>query len=134
MVSNIFVNLPVQNLPASKEFFTKLGFTFNAQFTDENAACLVVSDTIYAMLVTHERFKGFTKKQISDAKTSTEMLLALQVGSREEVDAILEKAFDAGATSYIEPQDHGWMYARNFADPDGHQWEIFFMDSTNVPR
>jgi predicted lactoylglutathione lyase len=128
MTKQIYVNLPVKNLEKSKEFFAKLGFNFNNQFTDEKAACLILGDSIYAMLLEEKFFQTFTKKEICDAQKHTEVLIALSSDSREEVDEILGKAVEAGGLIYKEAQDHGWMYVRSFADLDGHQWEFLFMD------
>lgn len=130
MATKIFVNLAVKDLDRSVEFFSKLGFTFNQQFTDDKATCMIISDNIFAMLLVEERFKDFTKKEICDAKKSTEVLIALDAESREKVDEIVNSAVKAGGSIYTEPQDHGWMYAHSFADLDGHQWEILFMDET----
>ncbi len=134
MATKIFVNLPVKNLNRSIEFFTKLGYTFNPQFTDENATCMIIGENIFAMLLVEERFKDFTKKPIADAKKSTEVLIALDAESREKVDEMVKKAVDAGGSIYIDPQDHGWMYAHSFADLDGHQWEVMWMDESAVPQ
>lgn len=135
MATKIFVNLPVKDLKRSMDFFTALGYTFNMQFTDEKAACLVISEDIYSMLLTEEYFQTFTpKKQVSDATKTTEAIIALSADSREAVDDILEKAVKAGATLYRDTQDHGFMYERSFADPDGHQWEILWMDPAFVQQ
>lgn len=134
MATKVFINLPVRDLEKSKTFFEKLGFSFNPQFSDENAACMVISDTIYAMFLTEDYFKTFTPKAISDAKTSTEVLVALDAGSREEVQQIVTRAKELGATIYTEPQDHGWMYQHSFADLDGHQWEFAYMDESQLPN
>lgn len=129
MATKIFVNLPVKDLKKSMDFFTHLGFSFNPQFTDEKAACLVISEnSIYAMLISEPFFKTFTKKEISDAKKTTEVLLAIDAESREEVDTMVKRALEAGGSVYMNPQDHGWMYGHSFADPDGHQWEVLYMD------
>jgi uncharacterized protein len=130
--TKIFVNLPVKDLNRSKEFFTSLGYSFNAQFTDDNAGCLVISDEIYAMLLTEPFFKGFTKKEIADADKTSEAILALSFDSREQVDAIADKALSAGGKPAMEPQDHGFMYGRSFLDPDGHHWEAVWMDPAAV--
>ena len=130
MATKIFVNLPVKDLNKSIEFFTKLGFSFNPQFTDEQATCMIIGENIFAMLMVEERFKDFTKKEICDAKKSTEVLIALDAESREKVDEIIKKAVAAGGSTYVEPQDHGWMYLHSFADLDGHQWEIAYMDES----
>ena len=130
MPINIFVNLPVKNLEKSKEFFTKLGFRFDKQFTDENAACLVISDTIYSMLITEQFFTRFTKKRIADATTTTETINAIQLGSREDVDDMKDKAVAAGGKVHRDPEEHGWMYGQSIEDLDGHLWEFFWMDPT----
>lgn len=134
MATKIFVNLPVKDLNKSMDFFTQLGFTFNPQFTNHEAACMVISEHIFAMLLTEERFKDFTKKEIADARKTTEVLLALDAESREAVDDIVRKAVSAGGTLYADPQDHGWMYGHSFADPDGHQWEVLYMDEAALQQ
>lgn len=126
------MNLPVKDLAASMDFFGKLELSFNEQFTDENAACLVVSDTVFVMLVVEEFFQTFTKKEIVDATKMTEVFIALSVDDREAVDAFLEKALEAGAVEAREVQDQGFMYSRSFEDPDGHIWEFFCMDEKAV--
>lgn len=128
MGTKVFLNLPVKDLNKSKEFFAKLGFTFNPQFTDQNAACMVISEDNYAMLLVESFFKTFTKKEIADAKKSTEVLIALSAENKAKVDEMLGKALAAGAKEPRAPQDHGFMYGRAFEDPDGHNWEIFWMD------
>lgn len=130
MSTQIFVNLPVNDLQASIAFFTRLGFTFNPQFTDDTATCMIVSDTIFVMLLTHDKFKTFTPKPISNAKTSTEVLLAISRDSREAVDTMVREAVAAGGTTYNQPQDHGFMYAHGFQDLDGHIWELLYMPAT----
>lgn len=133
MATKIFVNLPVRDLSKSMEFFAKLGFTFNAQLTDEDATCMIVGENIFAMLLIEERFREFTKKPIADARKSTEVLLALDVASRDEVDQMVCNALSAGGSVYTDPQDHGWMYGHSFADLDGHQWEILYLDEPALP-
>jgi uncharacterized protein len=133
MATQIFVNLPVKNLDKSIEFFTALGFSFNAQFTDEKATCMVVSDTIFVMLLTEPFFAGFTKKAVADATKTTEVILCLSAESRDAVDDMVKKALAAGGTAPIDAQDHGWMYQHGFADIDGHQWEIAYMDASALP-
>lgn len=128
MATMIFVNLPVKDLNRSIEFFTKLGFTFNPQLTDETATCMVVSEDIFVMLLTHTKFKTFTPKEICDATKSTEVLVCLSSESRERVDEMVRKAVAAGGTTYNEPQDHGFMYAHGFQDLDGHIWELIYME------
>jgi len=134
MAKHIFVNLPVKDLKKSMDFFTKLGFTFNPQFTDDNAACMIIGENIYSMLLMEKFFKGFTIKEISDAKKTTEVLIAIDAESREEVDELIKKAVDAGGTIYRDPDDHGWMYSHSFADLDGHQWEVLYIDSSKMPN
>ncbi|MGD6833754.1 VOC family protein [Sutcliffiella halmapala] len=124
----IFVNLPVKNLDETMEFFSKIGFEFNPQFTDENATCMVISDSIFAMLLVEDYFKSFTKKDISDTSKSSEVIIALTANSREEVDEIVNKAFDAGGKPSNDPQDHGFMYGWGFEDINGHLWEVFYME------
>ncbi len=133
MASKIFVNLPVKNLDESVKFFSKLGFNFNPQFTNENATCMIVSDSIFVMLLVEKRFRDFTSKEIADAKKTTEVLIALDAENRSEVDKMIEKAVGAGGKIYREPEDYGWMYGHSFEDLDGHQWEIVFMDEKGMP-
>ncbi len=128
MATKIFVNLPVKDLKKSIEFFTKLGFTFNPQFTDETATCMIIGENIFAMLLTETRFQDFTKKPICDATKSTEVLIALDAESRGQVDDLISKAVSAGGSTYADPMDHGWMYQHSFADLDGHQWEVVYMN------
>ena len=134
MARKIFVNLPVKDLKKSMAFFGKLGFTFNTQFTDETAACMVVSEDIYAMLLTHDKFKNFTPKQICDATTSTEVLVCLSASNRDEVNELVRKAVAAGGTTYNEPQDYGFMYGHGFQDLDGHIWELAFMEPSAIKK
>lgn len=132
MATKIFVNLPVQDLDRSIEFFTQLGFSFNAQFTSSSATCMIVGDDIFVMLLTHPRFKTFTPKTICDATTSTEVLLGLSADSREQVDEMVRRAIAAGGSTYNQPQDHGFMYGHGFQDLDGHIWEIMFMEPSAI--
>jgi predicted lactoylglutathione lyase len=132
MSRQIFVNLPVKDLNKSIAFFTQLGFTFNPQFTDETATCMIVSDTIYVMMLTEEKFKTFTPKAICDATKSTEVLICLSCESRANVDDMVRKAVAAGGSTYNEPQDHGFMYAHGYQDLDGHIWELIYMQSEAV--
>jgi uncharacterized protein len=128
MATQIFINLPVNDLPAAMTFFDRLGFTFNQQFSDDTAACMVVSDTIYVMLLTHDKFKMFTPNPISDARKASEVLLCLSQPSRAAVDDLVRKAVAAGGNTYYQPQDHGFMYGHGFQDLDGHIWELMYMD------
>ena len=127
MSTKIFVNLPVKNLNKSIEFFTKLGYRFNPQFTDETATCMIVSEDIYVMLLTHDKFKTFTPNQICDATKSTEVLVCLSCESREHVDELVRKAVAAGGKTYNQAQDHGFMYGHGYQDLDGHIWELIYM-------
>ncbi len=128
----IFVNLPVNDLKRSMEFFSKLGFEFNPRFTDEKAACMVLSEEGYVMLLSKPFFSTFTKRQICDTKADTEAILALSCESRAEVDEITNKAIAAGGTHAMDPQDMGFMYNWSFYDLDGHHWEVLWMDPKAV--
>jgi len=130
----IFVNLPIKDMARSKTFFQALGLSFNPRFTNEQGACLEIGENFYAMLLVESFFQGFTKKPISNAHESTEVLLALSVDSRAEVQAVINKAVAAGATTPNAPQDHGFMFQHGFADLDGHQWEVFWMDEAAAPE
>jgi predicted lactoylglutathione lyase len=124
----IFVNLAVHDLKKSMGFFSGLGFSFNPKFTDDNAACMVVSDEGFVMLLTEPFFRTFTRREPCDTSRHTEGLYALSCGSRAEVDDMVKKAIAAGGTHAMDPQDHGFMYASSFYDLDGHHWEVFWMD------
>ncbi len=128
----IFVNLAVNNLDASKKFFTELGYAINPQFSDEHGASIVISDTIIAMIMTKQRYADFTKKEIADSTKTSEVLLCLSAESREKVDELVGRAIAAGGSATGETQDHGFMYGRAFDDPDGHTWEIVWMDPAAV--
>ncbi|BCW88707.1 hypothetical protein sos41_18490 [Alphaproteobacteria bacterium SO-S41] len=132
MPKMIFVNLPVKDLKASIAFFDALGFSFNPQFTDETATCMVISDTIFAMLLTHDKYRQFTKKEIADATKVSEVLTCLSTDSRDEVNAMVDKAIAAGGTEPRAAQDMGFMFNRSFDDLDGHTWEIMWMDPAAV--
>jgi hypothetical protein len=134
MSRKIFVNLPVRDLNKSKDFFGRLGFSFNPQFTDETAACMVVSEDIYAMLLTHEKFKEFTPHPISDAAKATEVLVCLSCESRGQVDEVVAKAVAAGGRTFKPPMDYGFMYGQSFQDLDGHIWEWMWMDPSAVKQ
>lgn len=126
--TKIFVNLAVKHLERSKEFFIALGYTFNPKFTDDKAACLVISDDIYAMLLREKFFKTFTKKELVDAHHSTEALLALSMDSKAKVDEMFDLAISAGGRQSRPHEDLGFMYSKAFEDLDGHIWELFWMD------
>ncbi len=126
----IFVNLAVQDLDRAVAFFTALGFAFDERFSDEDATCMIVSDQAFVMLLVHERFADFTVKEICDSTTHTEAILAVSADSREQVDQLADAALAAGAAPANEPMDHGVMYGRSFHDPDGHLWEVIWMDES----
>lgn len=127
--NHIFVNLHVKNVKQSMAFFTGLGFEFNMQFTDEEkAACLVIGDNMFAMLLTEEYFKTFTKKEIVDTDKYAQLTVGLSMESRDQVDEIVNKAVSLGGKNYTDPVDHGFMYQWGFQDPDGHIWELAYMD------
>jgi uncharacterized protein len=130
MSTKIFVNLPVKDLKRSMGFFRQLGYEFNPQFTDETAACMIISEDIYAMLLTHGKFRGFTPKEICDSTKSTEVLICLSCESREKVQEQVTKALAAGGSTYAEPKDYGFMFQHGFQDPDGHIWELVHMDES----
>lgn len=134
MAIKIFVNLPVKDLNRSVDFFTKLGYTFNAQFTNEKATCMIISEDIYVMLLVEPFYKTFTKKEIADATKTSEVILCLSADSREEVDLMMRKAVDAGATVPNEPQDYPYMYGHGYQDLDGHLWEVMWMETSAVPE
>ncbi|MFF2367141.1 VOC family protein [Streptomyces sp. NPDC058122] len=128
----IFVNLPVSDVAASRKFFTELGYSINPQFSTDDCACVVISDTIIAMLLGKERYADFTKKEIADATKTSEVLLCLSAESREKVDELVDAAIAAGGSGSGEAQDQGFMYGRAFDDLDGHTWEVMWMDPTAV--
>jgi predicted lactoylglutathione lyase len=128
----IFVNLPVKDLNKSVEFFTKLGFDFNPQFTDENATCMIISEHIFVMLLVEDFFKTFTKKEITDATKSTEVIVSLSAESKENVEELVKKALAAGGKASSELMDQGFMYQWGFQDLDGHLWELIYMDQSVI--
>jgi len=130
----IFVNLAVEDLGRAVDFFTALGFSFDPRFTDESASCMVVNDDAFVMLLVRDRFKDFTKREVADSTTHTEAIVALSAESREEVDEVVGKALAAGGGPANDPMDHGFMYAASFADPDGHLWEVVWMDPAAIER
>lgn len=133
MSAKIFVNLPVKDLDRSTEFFTRLGFSFDQRFSDENAACLVISEDIHAMLVTEPFFRTITARDLADTSTTAEAVLALEVGSRRRVDELAARALDAGGSFAGKPMDSDGMYGRGFTDPDGHLWDVFHLDPAEMP-
>ena len=134
MATQIFVTLPVKDLNRSVEFFTKLGYTFNPQFTDEKATCMIISDTIYVMLLTKAFFQTFTKKEIVDAHKAIECSIAVSADSKDAVNEMVHKAEAAGATIPNPASDYGFMYQHSFEDLDGHHWEFVWMDPNGVPE
>lgn len=134
MANQIFVNLSVKDLKRSMEFFERLGFGFNSQFTDETAACMVISENIYAMLLTHAKFREFTKKAIADATKTTEVLTCLSLDKRARVDEMVNAALAAGGTETRDAMDYGFMYGRSFNDLDGHIWEFIYIDPSHVQQ
>jgi predicted lactoylglutathione lyase len=131
MHSEIYVNLPVKDLKRSVEFFTKLGYTFNPQFTDENATCMILGDKLYVMLLTEKFFSSFTNKGVTDTSQSTEVLTCVSCDSKARVDELVAKARAAGGKVPRQAQDHGFMYAHGYEDLDGHTWELIHM--TGLP-
>jgi hypothetical protein len=132
-VKAIYVNMAVSDLERSKRFYEALGFHFHEKFTNDEAAGLVISDAIYAMLHTPASLKRFTSKELADTKRTSEVLLALGVESRAQVDDLADRALGAGGREHRDPADHGFMYDRAFEDPDGHIWEVFYMDTSQLP-
>ncbi|RJE89732.1 glyoxalase/bleomycin resistance/extradiol dioxygenase family protein [Paenibacillus sp. 1011MAR3C5] len=130
----IFVNLPVKDLEASKTFFGSIGFEFNLNFTDDKAACMIVGENIFVMLLQEDFFKGFTNKDIANAAATTEVLVGISADSKEEVLALVDRAFAAGAKPSIDPVDHGFMYQAGFQDLDGHMWEVMYMDPSALEQ
>lgn len=134
MTTQIFVNLPVKDLNETVDFFTKLGFAFNPQFTDENATCMIVNNDIFVMLLVEKFFKTFTKKELCDTTKDTEVIVALSTESREKVDQMINKVIEAGGKEHRKPQDHGWMYGRSFEDINGHLWEVIYLDKNALKK
>ena len=134
MTTQIFVNLPVKDLNETVDFFTKLGFAFNPQFTDENATCMIVNNDIFVMLLVEKFFKTFTKKELCDTIKDTEVIVALSTETREKVDQMINKVIEAGGKEHRKPQDHGWMYGRSFEDINGHLWEVIYMDKNALKK
>jgi len=134
MATQIFVNLPINDLKRSISFYEAIGFKNNPQFTDDTAACMVLSDTIFVMLLTYPKFKQFTSKEIIDAKKSIGVINSISVGSNQELNDILEKAINARGNEYREPMDRGFMQQHCFEDLDGHNWEMIYMDMSKFPK
>ena len=134
MSKQVFINLPVADLPKSIAFFKALGFSYNPQFSDDSGACIIVSETIYVMLATHTRFRAFTPKAVCDTSKAVEVLLNLKCESRDEVDNLVAKALAAGGSTYDKPEDLGFMYSHSFVDPDGHGWGLFHTSDMLVQK
>lgn len=134
MKTKIFLNLPVKDLNRSIAFFTQLGFSFNPKFTNEKGTCLVIEENINVMLLVEEFYQTFTHKEICNTATTSEVLISISLESRDKVDEMIGKVIKARGTEYTETKDYGWMYQRTFLDIDGHQWEIFFMDESQIPE
>lgn len=134
MKTKIFLNLPVKDLNRSIAFFTQLGFSFNPKFTNEKGTCLVIEENINVMLLVEEFYQTFTHKEICNTATTSEVLISISLESRDKVDEMIGKVIKAGGSEYRETKDYGWMYQRTFLDIDGHQWEIFFMDESQIPE
>jgi uncharacterized protein len=134
MRSQIFINLPVKDLSKAMAFYTEIGFTNNPQFTDETAACMFFSDEIFVMLLTHERFKGFIKKEMADTTKTTAVINSLSVENIDKMNEMADKAINAGGTEPTEPKDYGFMQQRSFEDLDGNFWEVFYMDMSKFPQ
>jgi predicted lactoylglutathione lyase len=134
MAKQIFINLAVKDLQKSMDFYTALGFSNNPQFSDDSGKCMVWSENIYVMILTHEKFTTFATKPIADTKSNLAGLFSLSVDSVDEVNSILSKGLDAGGTEPTEMRDYGFMQQRTIEDFDGHTWEVFFMDITKFPK
>ncbi|BDU24802.1 VOC family protein [Flavobacterium sp. GSB-24] len=134
MKTKIFLNLAVKDLNRSVSFFKDLGFSFDSRFTNEKGTCLIVGENINVMLLVEDFYKTFTNKQICDTATTSEVLISISVETRERVNEIMEKAVKAGGTDYNKEHDYEWMYQRTFLDLDGHHWEVFFMDESQIPN
>ncbi|HRV52363.1 MAG: glyoxalase/bleomycin resistance protein/dioxygenase [Bacteroidetes bacterium OLB10] len=133
MTKQIFINLAVRDLDESMRFYSALGFTNNPQFSDQTAKCMVWSEHIFVMLLTHNKFSAFTAKPIADTKTNIASLLSLSLSSIDEVNNIMANGLNAGGTETNEMRDYGFMQQRTIEDPDGHTWELFFMDMSKFP-
>jgi len=133
METKIFLNFAVKDLNKAISFFTELGFSFNSKFTNDKGTCLIIGPNINVMLLVEEFYKTFTDKEICNTDTSSEVLISISVETREKVDEMIEKAVKAGGTDYNRANDYGWMYQKTFLDLDGHHWEVFFMDESQIP-
>lgn len=134
MATQIFVNLPVTNLQRSMDFYGSLGFTFNPMFTDEKAACMIVGENIFAMLLMREYFATFSKKPVANPHETVQVKLAIDAESKDAVSGMVEKALASGGSLSMDAQDHGWMYQHGFVDPDGNEWEVMYADMSQFPQ
>ncbi len=134
MATKIFINLPVADLQKAMSFYTAIGFTNNPQFTDETAACMVLTEEIYVMLLTHSKFNEFTPKEVGNAFKTASVINSLSVDSTEEVNAMIDKAINAGGKEPVEAKDYGFMQQRSFEDLDGHLWEVLHMEMAQIPQ
>ncbi|SHF81633.1 VOC family protein [Flavobacterium defluvii] len=134
METKMYLNLAVKDLHKSVNFFNELGFSTNLKFTNEKAACIIIGENINIMLLVEEFYQTFTDKQICNSHTTSEALISISLPSKKEVDEMVVKAVKAGGTDYKRSQDYGWMYQKTFLDPDGHHWEIFYMDESQIPE
>ena len=134
MRPKIFINLPIKDLKRSMDFYAALGFKNKPEFTDATAACMEYSEEIYVMILTHAKYSEFTNKTIIDGSTQSGVILSLSVNSNDELNSLMEKAVNAGAIEHKEAQDYGFMQLRSFEDPDGHTWEVFYMDPAQIPQ
>jgi len=134
MEAKLFVNLPVKDIQKTRDFFLGLGFSYNPQFSDEKATCLIINNESYVMLLREDFFKGFTKKGIVNAHNCTEVLTSISAESKDRVNEIVDKAISLGATEARDPDEYGYMYTRSFNDPDGHIWEFSWMDLQSFPK
>lgn len=134
MKTKIFLNLAVKDLNRAISFFNGLGFSTNPKFTNEKGACIVIGENINVMILVEAFYQTFTKKQICNSATTSEALISISVETREQVDEMMEKAVKGGGTDYDQSNDYGWMYQRTFLDPDGHHWEVFCMDESQIPQ
>ncbi len=134
MVKSIFLNVPVKDINLSMEFFKAMGFEFNPNFTDDTAACMILNELNYVMLLTYDKFREFTRKEIVNSTDQSEFIFAFSVESRAKLDGIMAKAIAAGGKEPMPSQDHGFMFQRSFEDLDGHLWEVLYIDETQIPQ
>ena len=134
MAKQVLINLPVKDIERSKDFFTKLGFSANSELSDESAACFNINEGVVIALLSESHFKNITNNEVADSTKASEVLLAIDTRSKEEVNSLVDNAITAGGTELHEPKDFGWIYGRSFADLDGHQWNIFYKNVNEIPK